>query len=193
MIDISRVKKTACGIPVSNLMIDSNGNIEGSCNGNILKWTAEGVLLTQFSFSGMDMGLVEEPKLDTQIDRWLYLSVDGNKLIEQDGMIVFLCDGRLWYIKDEEKGYSCMALKDNDWHPYFEPKPWYENITKPVLCWVSDGNPDERLCIMHIREFRENTTRQFFCNNHFGGISWKYATPVKKGELDDSILDDGAQ
>jgi hypothetical protein len=53
---------------------------------------------------------------------------------------------------------------------------WYENIEKPVLCWVSDIDPSLKENPDLIIVYNDNQ----YCT---WSASWKYATPVTKEDL----------
>lgn len=67
-----------------------------------------------------------------------------------------------------------------------EEKQWYDDIPeKGVLCWVSDGNPDEKETPEIVVLFMENERKGFGGKN---GDHWVHATPMTKEEVEEYLL-----
>jgi len=97
-------------------------------------------------------------------------------------------DGFIEYRWNEEKqsftksnilfGYTDVMLSDFKDIPYPTLKfevPWDEDITLPVLCWVSKICPSERGEIVYISFKDPIDNGKYFDFVH--GAWWKYATP----------------
>ena len=56
---------------------------------------------------------------------------------------------------------------------------WYEDITKPVLCWVSDINPTAKRHTTLVISYDKELQYSFTSLND----TWKHATPVTPDDL----------
>ena len=58
---------------------------------------------------------------------------------------------------------------------------WYEEIVKPVLCWVSDTNADQKKFLRLVTHYYKDSHNPF----HFRAeaCNWRYATPVTQEDL----------
>lgn len=102
-----------------------------------------------------------------------------------------MMDGEVFYFNDWEYAYYpheggfykhlpshkmhvhvCLCLYEDI---QIEAK-WYEDIEKPVICWVSDNSREERDCVDLI-------IAKVKGGYYTGGTYWKYATPVTADDL----------
>jgi len=88
------------------------------------------------------------------------------------------------YIYNGLSPYRCKnsALKDY-WYYYAEWKvkvEWYDNITKPVFCWVSNSSPSDRDIAVWICEKVPDSPISF---KAVSGQVYNYATPVQVSDL----------
>lgn len=58
---------------------------------------------------------------------------------------------------------------------------WYKDITKPVLCWVDDSDPQRKSHARLITSYIPDSSSLPF--RHFTAVGWTYATPVTKEDL----------
>ena len=63
---------------------------------------------------------------------------------------------------------------------------WYENIEKPVLCYVNDHNPENRQLIAVIKQYNKDAPSPFECLN---SDYWEYATPVTQVEASQWVVE----
>lgn len=90
--------------------------------------------------------------------------------------------GKSPYRADSER-FGADNLNDL-WHRYLEWEvecSWHEDIpSNGILCWVHDDTPDIKDDIRLILRYDEYRGSHKFRSKYAG---WKYATPVKQGEI----------
>jgi hypothetical protein len=122
------------------------------------------------------------PAFNTQQEIWAHL-VNGGVVTDiiSDTVYKFI-DGKLVYFCNDLGVYessNCGFLKPE----YFAPvKHWYDELAnRPILCWVSDTQPDKKSVAL-ICEYIPTITYPYRPAN--GGSPWLYATPLNDDDIE---------
>ena len=103
-----------------------------------------------------------------------------------------MIDGEIFYNKDGKRSYSWDGVRFVNhmrntieivgaFYRKVETEiQWYENITKPVPCWVSDTDPNAKKIVFLVKERIADSDLPFTANT---GSSWKYATPLTAEDI----------
>lgn len=120
-----------------------------------------------------------------QSDIFTHLLAGGKLKHDNIDAIVYLNDGVLVSRKgDVEIPTYFGFFNPRLWHSYEEPN-WYDNIpAQGVLCWVSDASPEHRTYLAVIKDKRKSGFSELD-----DGLSWKFATPLTKEEVQKLIYE----
>lgn len=114
----------------------------------------------------------EDNTFKNQQEIFGYLINGGKVRNIKNGIICYFIDNKL-------NCHRYFSITEN-WVKHDYPQ-WYENITKPVLCWVSDKDQFDKLSVARIIE--RGSDRLY---KDTEGMYWDCATPVtdeEKAEL----------
>ena len=103
-----------------------------------------------------------------------------------------MIDGEIFYSANGKYSYSWNGIRfvnhlgtdigivGKFWRKVETEIQWYENITKPVPCWVSDKDPSAKKLAFLIKEHIADSDLPFAATT---GSIWKYATPLTAEDI----------